>query len=643
MARPVWQALDLRAAPVDRREAFFPLGRGLYLDRPRVDVPRGGLVEALNVRVERSTITNENCGWQNFPLNAVSSLNLEQRAVLGITNHVARLGSRTPVFATDRDLYQFTAATGDVQYLNPRVETGTVTIVGTAATFSIDIQAAGVKAGDYLHRSVAGQRGTPVSVVPVSDWTRIATVTGPTTATLASAPGNVTGVAYTIRRTFTGGMTGIWDFEMFPDAPGAVDLLFATNGVDDLWKWDGAATQVTLLSSLGFKCRTIVRASNIMLYGALTESGVFKPGEVRTSAIAAPENVTTLEAAEFNVGRGNAPIVALRRLHENVVVYKGGDEIGSVHIMEFVGEPKKWDVRTVVDNRGPRSMRSIALFPNYHEFLSHDQAYRFDGSTQPVPLAPQVLRAAAQAFDSSRAEQAIAHVAEEYGEVLWVLPTATDMIPSGLAEAVPQTALATHYVEEERLSQGRFVAREAPATKREVPNVTAIGAVYRESALRFSDLPQQFALSQFPFNDRFFSGVYPQMVLGDAQGNLWLGNLGSSKAGAAMRSAVQLQRIAGDSGAGRRTGILKRVFPQIAKKDAATYSVSVKVYGADDTENPSTLRHTRGVAVNKSPPLHTMPLVNARWFDVLFETTGADQSWRMSGVFIDRELAGERG
>lgn len=645
MARPAWQKINLQSVQASRRKAFFPLERGVYLDRPRIVVPESALVDSLNVRLERGTVTNENCGWQNFPFGEPSTLNLEARMVLLIGTHTSRLGARTTVLGTDRDLYRYTPATNDVQYLNPRYETGTVTIVGTAATFSTDIQAAGIKAGDYLHRSNAGQTGTPVSATPVTDWTRIATVTGPTTATLASAPGDVAGVAFTIRRTFTGGATGIWDVEMFPDAPGALDLLFGTNGVDDVWKWDGAASQVTLLTGLGFKCRTLTRASNIMVYGGLTESGVFKPSEVRTSDIATPENVTTGAAAEFNVGRGNAAILANRRLHENVIVYKGGDEIGSVHIMEFVGPPLQWVQRTVADNRGPRSMRAIAQFSDWHEFLSHDQAYRFDGASM-TPLAPHVLRPVAQAFDSGRAEQAITHVSEEYGEVFWVYPAATDTIPSGLAEAVPSQAVVTHYVEEERLSRGRFVARETPTTQREVPYVTAIGAVYRETALRFSDLPQAFQISQFPFNDRFFSGVYPQVVFGDALGNLWIGNLGASKAGQPMTSRVRTSRFMGDGAAAMRTGIVKRVYPQLATNDSATHEVTVNLYGSDYAEAPATLRHSRGVSPRNDKtvgPSHTMPNAMARYFELELTTDGADESWRCSGIFCDIEVAGERG
>ena len=53
-----------------RSNTAFPANLGLYLGRPPLQVPRRGLVDALNIRVKEGRVSALNLGWEAFGLFA---------------------------------------------------------------------------------------------------------------------------------------------------------------------------------------------------------------------------------------------------------------------------------------------------------------------------------------------------------------------------------------------------------------------------------------------------------------------------------------------------------------------------------------------------------------------------------------------
>jgi len=131
-----------------RSNTAFPANLGLYLGRPALQVPKRGLLDALNIRIKEGRVSALNLGWDTFGrFNALTD------PVTLIDNLFLRSGGQVLIFGTTRDLYQFKESDESVDFLTPRHETGTLTATrGSAVLTGADGPAwdTNLKVGDRI-------------------------------------------------------------------------------------------------------------------------------------------------------------------------------------------------------------------------------------------------------------------------------------------------------------------------------------------------------------------------------------------------------------------------------------------------------------------------------------------------------------
>lgn len=592
---------------------------GLYLDRPALAVPERAMTSCRNVRCKNGMLLNENMGWSRF---LAATLN---GPVTLIDTLIRRSGSQFLIFGTPSDLYAYDAGAQTVSFITPRYETGTLTVTSGSATVSGagTLWLANVKGGDQIHVGATGQTN------PAAAWVTVQSVTNDTTLTLTApwSGSTLAGQSYTARRRFTAGRLNPWQAAVFWNAPGNVDLWIATNGIDVPVRWDGAATQVTMLTGLGFTCRTLYPYKQMMLYGDITVAGQRKPGSIRNSAIGDPENCATLEAGEFVVPDGPHTIKRIRRIGDFAVVYCGIG--GDVVLLQFVGPPTNFALRTAVPGKGIVSSRAAVEFPDHHQFLSQDGVYYFDGFAA-KPLGSHVFREAMRSSDPSRRDQALAFKDEENGELLFVVPQTTDPSPS---TGGPSTAFVEHYLEDVGQAPVPITVRDLTAT--------AVGSYQREQTLRFSDLPLPFSSYEFRFDDRFFQAEFPFLLFGDANGNVFtLGAQGLQDA-VAGTSFARFSRFAVGGPDGRK-GIIRRIEPFASRRAGASYALYLFVYGCDQAAGESAaIGGPYAYDLSHGSDRFVSPRVSARFAEMMV-VSGTHQPWALSGYGAQVAPAGLR-
>lgn len=616
----------VRAQP-RRRRAFERPNLGVVQDRPAGQVPPRAMVDCLNVRVRDGKVVRENQGWEPF-----FDVNLDSEQVLLIDNFIRRTGAQTLIFATKKDLFRFDEGPEEVRYLTPVYVTGQASCVGgTTVTGSGGTLWDTAKATGTGNNAEAGYEiafGDNAETDPNATWYAIDSVTTDTSLELTAAGPNTGGaVDYTIRQVFDGDEFDRWDSAVFPDAqPDDEDLWIAGNGIDAVKYEDGAHAEWI---DLGFSFCAVHFHQNIMVYGCLIEAGESKKQAFRTSAIGEPEDVTDDEASEFVATDGTDDILTMLGLGDFVVAYHRR----AIALLQFVGPPLNWISRIVVPSIGPISAGAVMDFGDYHEFVGHDRGYRFDGAGI-EEVGKQVFREALRTISPARIDRSFAHLDEENGEVHWIIPKTTD---PGDEFSGPTMAVTEHYLEVESIRQERV-----PYTLRELP-ATATGYFERSTTLRWSDLVNEWTTYNFAWNDRFFEAAFPFNLFGDEDGNVWILGTQDSKNGAAIRSFARFGRFAVADG--DRKGILHRIAPWATVRPAAGYSLTVKLYMADQFGGAASLVSTLlynltqvGAAIRR----FVSPMKAGRYAEVEFETNGIDQGWEISGYEVSATVAGER-
>lgn len=592
---------------------------GLYLDRPAIEVPPRGLTAGRNFRIVNGRLTNQGMGWQKFSQKQLNG------PVLLIDNFFLRGGGQIVVFGTDKDLYRYDEVNDNVFFITPRYETGTVavtngspTVTGTGTTWTTNL-----KAGDQLHVGATGQNA------PAAIWYTIQTVNSNTqlTLTVNYAQATASGQAYTGRKLFTGDIKAYWNTETFPKAqPADKDLWYATNEVDFVVEWDGTATQVTLLSGLGFRCSTLRRYKNIMVYGnlLLTATGEARPYSIRTSDVANPTNVSTGLASEFIVHDGVDAVNALLTLGDSLVIYGSR----TITVSQFVGGAVRFVFRGVIHGLGPQAGRLLADFGDFHEFVGPDSAYRFDGvSVEEIGF--QIWREAIRKRDPSRTALGHSHFDEERGILIWAIPQATDPSTEG-----PKTAYLEHYVED--------IAPTTPVPYSQQDwTFTATGFFERLSTLRFSDILTSWATQGYRWNDQFFQAAFPLNLGGSHDG--WIYSLGTADSfnGAAISSFVRFARQpAFDE---RHKGIVRRIYPFAEHMPgSSSYDLGVILWTAEQAAGSLTNKGQLLYDLQHVGPRFVSHRQSARFFEVEFATAGIGNIWFLQGYDVDIVPGGER-
>lgn len=601
---------------------------GLYLGMSPAQVPSRGMSACLNVRIKQGRVVRDNLGWAPFPLTG-DQVNLDDKPVTLIDNFVLRNGTIKTIFGNATDLFEYDDGTGTVAYLTPIYATGTVdvingdeTVEGSGTTWTTN-----AKAGDFIHFGSATQRD------PEALWYEIASITDDDTLELTApyAGTTDTGLAYTIRQVFTADADDVWDTEYFygGDDLGAGagnDRWYATNQVDNVVAWDGALDQV-YIPNLGDvdTCKFLRRDNNRMIYGAPTISGSFEKFSIRTSDISKPEDTVNGEAVQLIVHDRTDELIYAAQIGGLLAIYGRR----SVTMAQYVSGDLIYAFRSVVTTAGPISLRAVAEFPEYHYFIGDDSQYIFDG-TRADYINTHVWRDIARRIVPERTWQLHHTFDYNQGELLWCVPLTTD---EGGEEGNVETAYVHHYLEEtpsERIPD--------PHTYRDLP-ATAMGPYLRPSSLEFDELEFPWEDYNFRWNDKFFFAKYPQILFGDADGNIYILNEIATQDGVDPVSYARFGRT-GVSSNPSETATVRRIYPFMEQLPDSVFEVDVVLYTTKLLEGVAALASTLSYNLGQSSMRNFVsPLKPGRYCEVQIGTQTGAHYWACNGYCIDYNRA----
>lgn len=582
---------------------------GLYLDRAAIALDLRMLQDGLNFRVKEGKLTNLNLGYvrfSDFTLNGPNTL---------IENFFIRGGTEKLIFGTPTDLYRYIPVDGSVAYITPIYVVGTAAASGTAVTGTTTLWAANAKAGDQIHF------GSSTETDPTATWFTIDSVTNDTAIVLTSTAGTVVDGPYTIRQRFTGDNDTEWSTDTFVNAsPSNEDEWWATNGVDDVVRWNGTDAQVEVMSALNFTCKSLVVFSNMMIFMNLVQGGDALPTDMINSNPGEPQNVSSGLSEQFKVHSGVEEIQRGVKLGDLLAIYS--KHPGPVTLVQFVGDPLVFVFRNVVLDKGIVGPRAVARFPNYHEYISADGQYLFDGASvkrQNMHVWRETLRQS----DPVRLGEIYSHFDEENGDLVWSVPLTTDTT-AGTAGNAPGKAIVQHYLEE--MAQTGYSQTPTPHSRR-TWLFTASGHYVQADGITWDQLTGEWQNYNFRWNDRFFSAGFPLNMGGTFDGKVYTVNTSQDADGAALPSFVKFGRRPVIDGMQR--GLLKRIFPFVT---TFTTPIDVTAHFADFAMGPATITETVSYDQTLPEGQYMAPIYRrGRYFEVEFGSDGPGQPWEVSG------------
>jgi hypothetical protein len=278
-------------------------------------------------------------------------------------------------------------------------------------------------------------------------------------------------------------------------------------------------------------------------------------------------------------------------------------------------------------------------FGDYHEFLSRDGVYRFDGVTIAEAME-QVFKEVLRKVAPNRVRRAYAHIDEEYAEVIWSIPLTTD---GQEADAPPAIGYVEHYLEDNGPNL------PTPVTIRDWP-YTAAGFFQSIESLRFVDFPTTaFRDSSLQWDDRALQAAFPLLIVGDENGDIHILNTTNTLGGnLGVNMYAHFPRFA--AGDGETKGHIVHLEPYTSTRAGSTdYTLRIQLNFFDTADGASigslgerfdmTGQGKRYVPIRKV----------ARYCDVMFWTYGGgtyrgikEQPWDLAGYEIKVVPAGNR-
>lgn len=590
---------------------------GLYFNTTSLGLDPRAVRSGMNFRIKNGVLSNLNLGWERFSDFTLNGM------VMFIDNFFPRGAGEFLMFGTPSDIYYYDASADAVVYLTPQYS------VGTAETNGVNVTGAGgtlwvtndIGPGDQITFGTAGVND------PLATWFTVATVGAAETAmTLTASAGIIAAGPYTIRKTFNGDEGNQWDIDTFVmDGDSGDDLWFATNGVDPVITWNGDDDTVTLHDDLGFTCTTLAVYANQMIYGNVTSGDSF-PTSIINSDAGLPLHAGALGTGiseQFRVHDGTDRISNLIPLGDNLVIYSDRHLV----LAQFVGDPLVFIFRVAASGLGPIGPDAIADFGDFHEFVGADAMYSFDGvGVQEVNA--HVWRDIIRQADPIRRQKIFGHFDEENGDLIWSVPSTTDA-GSGDENAPPEVAWSEHYLEEVPPNT------DTPYSKRAFP-FTASGFYERAEGLTWANALGNWADYNFSWNDQFFALAFPQNLVGDDNGKIYILNETQTGDGELLPSFVRTGRqVMVD---GRNRGLLKRVYP-FAQKLAQT--LDVEVFLADHASGPSVSGGVFEFDTLLPEGAHFVsPFRRARFYELQYGSAGL--GWALEGWDTDIVKGGNR-
>lgn len=587
--------------------------KGLRFDRPAIALDPLELQDGLNFRITKGTLNNLNLGYTQF-----GNFTLDSPARL-ITNFLMRSGDEHLIFATLTDLYRYNPSTTNVVFLTPVYTTGTAAASGTAVTGTGTIWSTNAKAGDKIAFGAANVND------PAATWFTIATVNTDTGITLTASAGTVGNGAYTIRRLFSGNVTDLWTPAPFIKAD--AELIYFTNGVDPLTRWNGTDAFATRLDAFALKkIKAMTVFKNMMIYGNFERAGQHRPTAIVNSDVGDPENVTAGLSEEFIVYGGTEPLRSMMPMGDSLIIYARR----IISTAQFVDAPLIFLFRTAATGFGLMGPRAIADFGDYHIFLAVDNAYKFDGVTV-TEWGQHIWREVIRRHDPTRSIRAYSFWDEENGELIWAIPLNTDA-GSGDSTALMERSFVQHYLELDNEGDPQ------PYSARDFP-FTAVGYYFQNAGTAWSDITETWAEFNFRWNDQFFSSSFPLNLAGKVDGKVYvLSTAQNLPGGLGINSFVRFGRRA--TGDARMRGLVRRVYP-FADTLASTLNVRVRL--SDSALGTPTITHDEAFDLSQPEGGHFVSVFRrGRFFDVQFGSAGPSEPWILGGYDVDVSPGGRR-
>ena len=608
---------------LEKNTATLNPNLGIYLDRPGISLDKRMLADCRNIRIRGGRIIRSNAGYTKF-----ITRNLVDPVVM-IDSFFDTGGSQFLLIATTKNLYKYDSGADDVNYLNPAYITGTVAVTNGSAivTGTGTSWLANLKAGDFFNA------GSNARVDPDATWYEIQSVDSDTqiTLTVVYAEATQSGINYTGRKTFTGNVKAFWSTDVFYNAqPSGDDHWYGTNGSDSIIRWNMSDTFATEV--LTFTCRLLRVFNDMLICGDITESAVNKPINIKNSDITKPEDFVNGVAGEFTTQDDIGPIKEMLRLGDSLVLYSERNII----LQQFIGGDLTFAFREVITGIGPIGTRAIMDFGDFHEFLGQDSQYRFDGISV-SKINQHVWKEILKIHAPDRNEFIQAHIDEENGEVYWVMPLNSD--PGDATLGQPTTAYSQHYLEDVgEHNPDPFTIRDLVAT--------AMGYFSRQTTLRFSDLSDPvenlWQVTNFRWNDRFFSANFPFSLFGDEDGNVFILGESDSADGSDINSFADFGIRSGIDGFSKT--IIKRIHPFCERIAGASHDLNIILRGTDHADGnltdlsnlPYDLDH--GVSNNR----FVSPMQSARFYQVGIQVSGQGVGFSFAGYDVEKKRAGKR-
>lgn len=595
--------------------AVIPVNMGLYLNRQPLEVPLSAVQDGNNFRVFDGELTNDSIGYITS-----GDPQLNGPITLIYRFQTRTLGDHT-VIGTPSDLYHKT--TSGITYLTPRYAVGTVAVSG--ATPAV-VTGTGTDWSPLIRQGDQISFGNNAQNSLTATWYTIDIVTDDTHLTLTTAVAGApigAGSQYTIRRLFQPGAEDIWDVEPFINDPAQLDWLYITNGADPIYRWDGTSTQVTPSAVTGFTCKHLAVYSNMMLYMNLLQSGDTLSADLVNSNVGDPEDVTTGLSEQFKVHDEAGEIVGARRIGDNLAIYSKRNVV----LAQFIGGDVVFVFRKVVANAGPLSPRLVVDFGDYHEFIHNDNMYRFDGASV-ARMNDHIWQAVLRNVDPNRLKYGHGFINEQFGEALWWVPIAGD------AGQAADVCYSEHYLEQ----KDPRVA--IPHGRRSYP-FTAAGLFTEQTTLTWDDISDQWDMYAGKWDDIENLASFPTFLVGDENGNLWIGNRGVNAGGVAQRSFVHFGRR--PTAEGKSRNLIWRIYPIARDPTGVGDDLMVTTYLSDHGHGPVAQDGTQSFLFPLAEGGHFVTVRRrARFAEIEFSMETLNGTWGLEGYDWDIRPGGWR-
>jgi hypothetical protein len=614
-----------------RSTAVLQPNYGLYLNVSPLAAPSQAVVDGLNFRVHEGSLTNEALGWtrfETFQLNGPVRL---------IKRFFPRGLNEQLVFASNTDLYQYVPGSpATLSYLTPRYSTGTVAVSNAnpgIVTGVGSLWLANTKVGDEI------SFGSNARTDPLATWYSIGVVTDNTHLTLVG-PGVTlgAGTAYTIRKKFSTTNALFWSSAIFVDPDDGVnaDLLFLTNGIDFISKWNGSDTQVTLETGYNFTCSVLQIFANMLIYGNLVQGGVALPTSIINSDIGKPEVVNgTGVSGQFRVHDRPEGIINMTPLGNNLAIYSRR----RITFAQYTGSDTTFSFLQFGNDIGPIGPGMVADFGDHNEFLHNDGQYRFDGASLTL-INPQIWQQTLEFQDASRSNIGFNMFDETFGELIWCMPSTSDpgLSTTGI-NTPPGFGWTEHYLEVIPVSS-LSIAHPTPYSKRQFP-FTAAGSWTGQTGPTWATIAGTWSSLVGPWDAAANFAAFPILLVGDTNGKIYTLNTSNVADGVPFASSYVTfgARPLGD---GRMRGLLKRVYP-FALTLGSAMNLEVTMLGMDAASEPPLSLGTYLYAMPAAAGAHFVsPFRRARYWEPVFGTTSQASPWQIDGYDFDQVIGGRR-